>query len=190
MSQNLAFSFDLFHGDTSFRPADSRIKVTPEININYLNVQENGIVNFDVREGTTRLDAHLGLQEAFVEAKLKDLSNQYDFVSARAGIQSFTSDFLGFVFSDEEPGLRLFGNFDSNRYQYNAAYFAMLEKDSNSGLNTMAYRHQQVAIANLYRQDFLEPGYSIQVSFTATRTTRRSNTTPTISWCGPRLSDW
>jgi len=165
IDENMAFSFDLFHGDTSFRPADWRIQFTPEINVNYLAVQENGIVNFDVRKGTTRLDAHLGLQEGFAEVKLKDLSDQYDFVSLRVGIQSFTSDFRGFIFSDEEPGVRLFGNLDSNRYQFNLAYFAMLEKDTNSGLNTFSYRHQQVMIANLYRQDFFVPGYTIQASF-------------------------
>jgi hypothetical protein len=165
MSENLAFSADLFHGDTSFRPAGWRIKFTPELNLNYLAVQENGIVNVDVRQGTTRFDSHLGLQEAFVEAKLKDLSSQYDFISVRAGIQSFTSDFRGFIFSDQEPGVRLFGNLGSNRYQYNAAYFAMLEKDTNSGLNRLEYRNRQVMIANLYRQDFFKPGYTIQVSF-------------------------
>ena len=165
MSQDLAFSFDLFHGDTSFKPADWRIQVTPVANINYLAVQENGIVNFDVRKGTTRTDAHVGLQEAFAEVKLKDLSNQYDFVSLRLGIQSFTSDFRGFIFSDEEPGARLFGTFDSNRYQFNLAYFAMLNKDTNSELNTLSYRNQQVMIANIYRQDFIKPGYTIQASF-------------------------
>jgi Carboxypeptidase regulatory-like domain len=165
LSQNLTFSFDLFHGDTSFRPADWRIQITPEVNVNYLNVQETGVVNFDVRDGTTRLDSHLGLQEGFAEVKLKDLSNQYDFISLRLGIQSFTSDFRGFIFSDQEPGARLFGTFDSNRYQFNLAYFAMLEKDTNSGLNTMSYRNQQVMIANIYRQDFLVPGYTIQASF-------------------------
>jgi hypothetical protein len=165
MSENLAFSFDLFHGDTSFRPADWRIQITPELNVNYLDAQENGVVNFDVRKGTTRLDSHLGLQEGFAEVKLKDLSNQFDFVSLRVGVQSFTSDFRGFIFSDQEPGARLFGTFDSNRYQFNLAYFAMLEKDANSGLNSMAYRHQQVMIANVYRQDFIKPGYTIQASF-------------------------
>jgi hypothetical protein len=165
MSENMAFSFDLFHGDTSFRPIDWRIKFTPEVNINYLNVQENGIVNVDVRKGTTRLDTHLGLQEAFVEAKLHDFGNQYDFISVRAGIQSFSSDFRGFIFSDQEPGVRIFGNLFNNRYQYNAAYFAMLEKDTNSGLNSLDYRKRQVMIANVYRQDFLTPGYTIQVSF-------------------------
>jgi len=164
-SQNFSFSATLFHGDTAYRPVDWQIKFTPEVNVNYLKVQENGIVSPDVRAGTTRLDAHLGLQEAFVEAKIADLSSSFDFLSARAGIQTFNSDFRGFVFFDQEPGLRLFGTLDSNRYQFNAAYFSMLEKDSNSGLNSMAYRNQQVLVGNLYRQDFLKPGYNIQVSF-------------------------
>ena len=55
--------------------------------------RERGLVNIDTRKGTNRFDTHIGLQEAFVEAKLRDLSPNYDFVSVRAGIQQFTSDF-------------------------------------------------------------------------------------------------
>ncbi|HYL72720.1 MAG TPA: carboxypeptidase regulatory-like domain-containing protein [Bryobacteraceae bacterium] len=165
MSENMAFSATLFHGDTAFRPVDWQIKFTPEININYIATQERGIVNADVRKGTTRLDTHVGLQEAFVEAKLHDWGNQYDFISVRVGIQSFNSDFRGFIFHDQEPGIRIFGNLHNNRYQYNAAYFAMLDKDTNSGLNSLQYRQRQVFIGNLYRQDFFTPGYTIQVSF-------------------------
>ncbi len=165
LSQNISFSADLIHGDTSYRPADWRVKFTPEINLNYLKVRENGIVNIDPRRGTTRFDTQVGLQEAFVEARIKTLSNNFDFVSARAGIQTFNSDFRGFIFFDQEPGLRIFGNLRANRYQYNLAYFAMLEKDTNSGLNTMSYRGRQVFVANLYRQDFWKQGYTIQVSF-------------------------
>ena len=164
-SQNFSFSATLFHGDTAYRPVDWQIRFTPEVNVNYLKVRENGIVNPDVRAGTARLDAHAALQEAFVEAKIVDLSRSFDFLSARAGIQTFNSDFRGFVFFDQEPGLRLFGTLDSNRYQFNAAYFSMLEKDTNSGLNSMEYRNQQLLIGNLYRQDFLKPGYNIQASF-------------------------
>ncbi len=164
-TENLEFSLDLFHGDAAFRPADWRVKISADENLNYLLVGENGVVSPDPRKGTTRFDDHASLQQAFGEIKLKDLSNQFDFVSARVGIQPFTSDFRGFIFSDEEPGIRLFGNLRSNRYQYNAAYFAMLEKDTNSGLNRFEYRHQQVYVPNLYRQDFFKPGYTIQVSF-------------------------
>jgi len=164
VDQVFLFSFDLFHGDTSFRPVDWRIRVTPAVSLNYLDVQELGIVNVDVRAGTTRLDSHLGLQEAFGELKLHDLSPNYDFVSIRAGIQGFNSDFRGFLFVEEQPGVRVFGNYDSNRWQYNLAYFDFLEKNTNSGLNSMALRKQQVIIANVYRQDFLFQGYTAQLS--------------------------
>jgi hypothetical protein len=164
LDQTFAFSFDLFHGDTSFRPVDWRIRITPVISLNYLDVQELGVVNVDVRKGTTRLDSHIGLQEAFAEVKLHDLGPNYDFVSVRAGIQAFNSDFRGFLFVEEQPGVRFFGNLDSNRWQYNVAYFNFLEKNTNSGLNSMALRNQQVIIANAYRQDFLFPGYTAQLS--------------------------
>jgi Carboxypeptidase regulatory-like domain len=164
VDQVFLFSFDLSHGDTSFRPADWRIRITPAVSINYLNVQELGIVNVNVARGTTRLDSHIGLQEAFAEVKLADLSTHYDFISVRAGIQQFTSDFCGFLFNDNQPGVRFFGNLNSNRWQYNLAYFNFLEKNTNSGINSFALRNQQVIIANVYRQDFLFPGYTAQFS--------------------------
>ena len=164
LSQTFRFSFGLFHGDTSFRPADWRFQITPAVNVNYLDARELGIVNVNTADGTTRLDAHAGLQEAFAEYKIHDLSPNYDFLSVRAGIQSFSSDFRGFIFVDEQPGVRLFGNLHSNRWEYNAAYFNLLEKDTNSGLNTFERRHQQVIIGNLYMQDFIKPGYTTEFS--------------------------
>ena len=164
LDQLFLFSFDLFHGDTSFRPVDWRIRITPAVSLNYLNVQERGIVNADVTKGTTRFDAHIGLQEAFGELKIKDIGPNYDFVSVRAGIQGLNSDFRGFLFVEEQPGVRIFGNLDSNRWQYNVAYFNFLEKNTNSGLNSMALRNQQVIIANVFRQDFLFQGYTAQLS--------------------------
>lgn len=164
LQQNFRLTFDLFRGDTSFRPVDWRFRVTPEFNVNELATRELGLVNIDVRQGKQRFDSHIGFQEAFLEYKIHDLSPYYDFLSVRAGIQSFTSDFRGFLFSDEEPGVRLFGNWDNNLWQYNVAYFYMLEKDTNSGLNTRNRRHQQVLIANVFRQDFVKPGYTAQFS--------------------------
>jgi hypothetical protein len=162
LDQTFRVSFDLFHGDTSFKPVDWRIRITPELSLNYLDVQELGIVSPDVRKGTTRFDDHIGLQEAFVEVKLHDLSPNYDFVSARAGIQQFNADFRGFLFVDEQPGLRIFGNWDSDRIEYNAAYFNFLEKNTNSGLNSFSLRQQQVVLANIYWQDFFLPGYTAE----------------------------
>lgn len=162
LDQTFRFTFDLFHGDASFKPVDWRIRVTPELSLNDLDVRELGIVSPDVRRGTNRFDDHLGMQEAFAEVKLHDLSNNYDFVSARAGIQQFNADFRGFLFVDEQPGLRLFGNLSSDRIEYNAAYFQMLEKNTNSNLNTFNRRHQQVVLGNIYLQDFFFPGYTAE----------------------------
>jgi hypothetical protein len=160
--QTLRFSFDLFHGDASFKPVDWRIRVTPEVSLNDLDVRELGIVKPDVRAGTNRFDDHPGLQEAFAEVKLHDLSPNYDFVSVRAGIQQFNADFRGFLFVDEQPGLRIFGDLKADRIEYNAAYFDFLEKNTNSGLNTFNRRHQQVVLGNVYLQDFFFPGYTAE----------------------------
>ena len=165
VSQDFRLSADLFHGDASFRPVDFRIRFTPEFNLNFLQTRERGLVNIDVRDGTNRFDTHIGLQEGFVEAKIRDLSPNFDFVSIRAGIQRFVSDFRGFIFVDEQPGVRIFGNLRSNRINYNLAYFYLLEKNTNSGLNTFDPRHQQVYIANVYIQDFLAKGFTNEFSF-------------------------
>jgi hypothetical protein len=157
-------SFDLFHGDTAFRPVDWRVRVQPAVSLNFINTSEYGIARADVRRGSNRLDAHAGLQEAFGELKLADVSRNYDFISVRAGIQELSSDFRGFVSVLEAPGVRLFGTLRSNRIEYNAAFFDLLEKDTNSGFNEWARRGQQVWIGNVYIQDFLAPGYTAEFS--------------------------
>jgi hypothetical protein len=110
--------------------------------------------------GTTRFDGHVGLQEAFGEVKLADFGPNYDFINLRVGIQQFVSDFRGFIFADEQPGARFFGNLRSNRFQWNLAGFDLLEKNTNSGLNTFARRGREVAIANIFIQDFFAKGYT------------------------------
>jgi hypothetical protein len=162
-------SFDLFRGDTAFRPVDWRVRVAPALSVNFVNLSEFGGVNADVRRGDTRLGEHLGLQEAFVEKKLFDTSTHYDFVSVRAGIQEFTSDFRGFVSVLEAPGIRVFGTLKSSRVEYNAAAFDLLEKDTNSGFHELHRRPAQVYVANVYIQDFLHPGYTQSFSVHANR---------------------
>ncbi len=114
---------------------------------------------------TTRYKNFFALQEAFGELHFGDLSDNYDFISARWGIQPFVSDFRGFIFSDTNLGARIFGNYDNNRTQYNLAFFEMREKDTYSDLNMIDSRHQQVLIANVFRQDFFWKGYTAQLSF-------------------------
>ncbi|HMJ25716.1 MAG TPA: carboxypeptidase-like regulatory domain-containing protein [Pyrinomonadaceae bacterium] len=165
VNQIFQVTFELFHGDSTFKPRDWAIKISPTFSLpNYLNARENGIVNIDVRRGTNRTRTQFSFEEAFAEVKLKDVNSNFDFISARVGIQPFVSDFRGFIFSDNNLGARIFGAFDNNRYQYNLAYFAQLEKDTNSGLNRFDRRRQNVYIANIFRQDFIKKGYTIQGS--------------------------
>jgi hypothetical protein len=184
-NQNVIVSMDLFKGDASFKPVDWRFKATGVFNYNLLNARENGIVNIDVRRGARRNDGFNSIEEVFFEYRLGDTtkilpflrgkasqggrSPEFDTTSVRVGIQPFTSDFRGFIFSDSNLGARLFGNFKNNRWQYNLAYFHMLEKDTNSGLNTINFaqtdfRNQQVYIANVFRQDTFVKGYTTQFS--------------------------
>ncbi|HUF23815.1 MAG TPA: carboxypeptidase-like regulatory domain-containing protein [Vicinamibacterales bacterium] len=162
-------SIDLFRGDTAYRPVDWRLRVQPAFSLNFLNTAEYGAVNFDVRRRSNRLSSHIGLQEAFGEVKLADLSSHYDFVSVRAGIQEFSSDFRGFVSVLEAPGIRVFGTLASSRIEFNVAAFDLLEKETNSVFNEWKRRGQQVWIGNVYIQDFIKPGYTASFSVHANR---------------------
>jgi hypothetical protein len=123
--------------------------------------------NLANRSHTQRTRDFLALQEAFAEVHVRDLSENYDFIAVRAGNQAFNSDFRGFIFNDTELGARVFGNYDNNKWQYNAAAFDMREKDTYSELNSFDQRDQRVAILNVYRQDAVWPGYTAQGSLHA-----------------------
>lgn len=163
-SQTALLSFDLFQGATVFRPVDWLLRVSPAFNYNYLELEERNATNIDVREGRTRDDSHALLQEAFLEVHLGDVSPNFDFIAAKAGRQLFVSDFRGFVFNDVSDGLRLFGNAASNRVQWNIAGFIAPEKDTNSELNELEWRDQQIVVGNVYVQDFIWKGYTTQFS--------------------------
>jgi len=161
---NLATSFELFEGNTAFKPPEYVLKITPVFNASYLDVEETTNVSIDPREGTSRADGHVGLQEAFFEKHVADLSPNYDFLSLTVGIQPFVSDFRGFLYNDNNLGARATANWDNNRSQANLACFYQLEKDTNSELNSLEERDQVVVIANFFRQDFLFLGYTLQLS--------------------------
>jgi len=162
----LRLSIDFYHGQVAFRPRDWELRITPVFNLNYVALRENNGVNINVQRGANRTDRQIAFQELSLEKHLGNLSDNFDFVSVKAGIQRFGSDFRSFIFNDLNLGGRLFGNLRSNRYQYNLAYFYMLEKDTNSELNTIFQdRNQRVYIANLYRQDLFTLGYTGQLSF-------------------------
>jgi hypothetical protein len=165
-NQIVQLSFEMFSGDTTFKPRQWALKFSPTFSVpNYARAREQGVLNIDPRRGTTRTDWHFSFEEAFAEVKLEDVNANYDAVSVRVGIQPFVSDFRGFIYTDNNLGARVFGAFKNNKYQFNLAYFAQLEKDTNSGLNRFDRRRQNVYVANLFRQDFLAKGYTAQASF-------------------------
>jgi hypothetical protein len=177
-NQLFQFTFELFRGDSTFRPRTWAIKISPTFSLpNYVNTHENNVIDIDPRRGTNRTDTQFSLEEAFAEVKLTDVNENYDFVSFRAGIQPFVSDFRGFIFSDNNLGGRIFGAFDNNRYQFNAAFFSQLEKDTNSGLNRFDKRNQNIYVLNLFRQDFKAKGFTVQASalFNDDRSNRQFN---------------
>lgn len=165
-AETLVTSFSFIRGDTVFRPPDYEFRFTPAFNFNYVDLRENGALRVDPARGSQRSDSHLGVQELFADIHLVDLSERYDFLSTRIGIQKFSSDFRGFIYSDEQPGARLFGNFANNRIQYNIGWFNRLDKDTNSGLNTFSNRYEHVALGNIYLQDALTLGHTLQFSLT------------------------
>lgn len=164
--QKFAARFEMQKGATSFKPFEWQIVLEGVGDVNLLATQENGVVDPDVRDGTDRTTTQVALQEAFVEIHLLNTSVNYDFISMKLGRQPFNSDFRNLVFSDVNQGARIFGSANANRYQFNLVYFNQAEKDTNSELNTFGLRDQQVAIGNLYIQDFLQLGYTTQFSLT------------------------
>jgi hypothetical protein len=144
------------------RPRAWAARVTGAASMTMLRAGENNVVSVDVREGRARRRQDASLEEAYGEARL------FDHLSVRAGIQPFVSDFRGLVFSDSNLGLRLFGSVHGHDLQYNLAFFDLLEKGTNSGLNTFETRDQQVFVANAFFRDF-RPGYTLSLSLHRSR---------------------
>jgi hypothetical protein len=165
-SQTFILGAALIKGLTAFKPPDIEYRVALALNVNYVNVPEKRVLFVQPSKPSHRLDHFLGLQELFVDYHVRNTSDRYDFESIRVGIQPFQSDFRGFLFNDQQLGIRYFGNRDNNRFQFNLAAFWRLEKDTNSGLNSIVQRPRNdwVFIANLYRQDMPFPGLTSQIT--------------------------
>ncbi|HKR91078.1 hypothetical protein, partial [Novosphingobium sp.] len=170
-SQTFIASASLVKGQTAFKPPEIEYKLSLALNYNYVNVPEKRVLFVQPSKPSHRSDHFLGVQEAFIDYHLRNVSERYDFDSIRVGIQPFQTDFRGFLFNDEQLGIRLFGNRDGNRFQYNLAAFWRLEKDTNSGLNSVVERPRDdfLFIANVYRQDFLIPALTSQITLAYNR---------------------
>ncbi len=166
-SQQEVVTLSLIEGNTAFKPPDFEFRLTPAFNFNHTSVGELGVININPQAGTVRNQTFIGLQEGFIDYHIRNVSEYYDFDSLRVGIQPFNFDFRGFVFQDNQPGIRLFGDRDANRLQYNLAFFDLLYKDTNSGLNDLGegLRKNYIVVANLFRQDFPVPGFTSQIVY-------------------------
>lgn len=178
-AQSFITELVLYKGDTVFRPPDYEFRLTPVFQYNVFDTDERVIVRTTPRSGTIRRDNHVGFQAAFVDYHIRNVSTRYDFDSIRVGIQPFSSDFRGFLFQDQQLGVRLFGTRNNNIFQYNLAWFRRLEKDTNSGLNDIGVspREDDIYIANLYWQDFPKLGFFSQVTV-AHNSNREGNNEP------------
>jgi len=165
-SQSFIVGAALTKGNTAFKPPEIEYRVALAFNFNYVDVPERRVLSVDPSKPSRRADYFLGVQELFVDYHIRDVSDRFDFDSVRFGIQPFQADFRGFLFNDNQLGLRLFGTRDGNRWQYNLAAFWRLEKDTNSGLNNLAQRPRNdwLFIANVYRQDFPLPALTSQIT--------------------------
>ncbi|HRQ66707.1 MAG TPA: hypothetical protein PKZ76_17885 [Xanthomonadaceae bacterium] len=170
-AQTLIAGLVYYKGNTTFKPPDWEYRLTLAAQYNHVRTKDVRTTLIDPRRGTNRTDRHVGLQEAFVDKHLRDLTDRYDFDSIRVGIQPFSTDFRGFLFQDNQFGVRLFGNRDNNKWQYNLAWFRRVEKDINSGLNDIeeGLRDDDVFIANVYRQDWPYLGFFSQATIVHNR---------------------
>ena len=167
-SQTFIGGVALIKGSTAYKPPDIEYRLTLALNANYVDVSERRVLFVEPSKGTDRVDHFLGVQELFVDKHLRNTSDRYDFDSLRLGIQPIQLDFRGFLVNDQQLAVRLFGNRDNNRFQYNLMGIWRLEKDTNSGLNdlTQSPRDDITLHANVFRQDFPFVGLTSQASVT------------------------
>ena len=89
--ETLIFSAAILKGNTTFKPPDYEFRLVPAIQVNHALIGEVRGLRVDPREGKTRTDSHLGIQEAFADVHLRNVSDRFDFDSVRVGIQPFIS---------------------------------------------------------------------------------------------------
>lgn len=166
--QTALFGFGLTKGSTAYKPPDIEYRALFAYQVNYVNVEERRVLNVRSSKPSHRTDVFFGVQELFVDKHLGNRSDRFDFDSLRIGIQPVQLDFRGFLFQDNQLGIRFFGNRDNNRYQFNVQAYWRLDKDTNSGLNdvTKKPRDDYVVSANLFAQDFPIQGLTSLVSVT------------------------
>jgi hypothetical protein len=162
-NENHVFGAEIFGGDTVFEPKRWAIRATGVLN---LNRTDAGSLSFGGLKANAAEKINLSAEELFGEARLAVISPNFDFLSVRGGMQNFNVDFRGYLFADNQLGVRLFGNAKNNTDQYNVAVFSMRTRDPVSQLHDITTSTgETVIMANYFIQDFGAQGYTFMVNF-------------------------
>ncbi|MFO0824436.1 MAG: hypothetical protein U0792_15190 [Gemmataceae bacterium] len=156
-SQLLQTSFELFHGDASFKPVDWKLKLTPAFNVNVLSVQELAVVSPDVRKGTIRERTWSTLQE-YCRVQACGPLAPADFVSVRVGSQPFTKTSAASSLATCS-GYSAVQELRRQPHTVQPRVRQATAKDTNGQLGTFDGRGQNIVVTGLYRRDFIFPGY-------------------------------
>jgi hypothetical protein len=179
-NENHVFGLEIFNGDTVFVPKKWAVRATGVFNLNKTGV---GSLSFGDLKPNAAEKTNFAAEELFGEARLAVLSPYFDFMSVRGGMQNFNVDFRGYLFVDNQLGVRLFGNANNNKDQYNFAFFSMRARDGVSQLHDITQSTgETVFMGNLYIQDFGTQGYTFMVNFLQNkdnRTTQPGNLSAT-----------
>jgi hypothetical protein len=169
-NENHVFGLEIFNGDTVFVPKKWAVRATGVFNLNKTGV---GSLSFGGLKPNAAEKTNFAAEELFGEARLAVISPNFDFLSVRGGMQNFNVDFRGFLFVDNQLGVRLFGNAKNNTSQYNVAYFSMRARDGVSQLHDITKSTgETVVMGNWYLQDFGAQGYTFMVNFLQNKDTR------------------
>ena len=169
-NENHVFGAAIFGGDTVFEQRRWAIQETTVFNVNRA---DDGSLSFGGLKAVAAEKTNLGVEELFGEARLAVISPNFDFMSVRGGMQNFNVDFRGYLFDDNQLGVRLFGNAKNNTDQYNVAVFSMRARDPVSQLHDISTgTGETVIMANYFIQDFGAQGYTFMVNFLQNSDTR------------------
>src|SRR5204863_6161290 len=117
LAQTGILGFSVIKGSTAYKPPEIEFRAVVAVNVNYVDVPEKRVLDVRPTRPSHRTDQFVGVQELFVDYHIRNVSDRYDFDSVRVGIQPFSSDFRGFLFQDNQLGVRLFANRANTRSQ-------------------------------------------------------------------------
>lgn len=157
-AETMLASATVFQGDTVYRPPEWQFKIALAANYSRKDFGINR-VSRAARDAPDQIaDTSLGLQHLSIRKHLRTVSANYDFDAIEFGIQPFNVDPRGFLLFDNALGARIFGTRAANSWRYAIAWSRRFEKTTDSGLNTLALRTEDIYSANVYRQDWPRPG--------------------------------